>query len=351
VSVNRFVNQMKMSVLTGAPEIAIWCYPEICHPDRAGHIDALAEVLPELRSLSPLSHGFNGVPTIEQLGMCKASSPESSIFDHLGTIGVTVAQRNSISESDRGCLITEHSDLSGLRQWVHDGGKAIVTSGGVRRMVEAGLADLTGLDTDKPFVEDLAFVTVIEMEDGQQHRNYRGHESLSLPFGPVVNPLDAVVTVWGLHKDRRIPLVMRRSYGKGEVVTLCITDVPHCMTRVMSESLRKLLRDLVGEITGVVLAPAKEYVLPRVALFPFEGTIAMLNLEDCPISLALRVNPEIAGASLDGIEMDTDGWQEKPVSMGPGEIVSVPLKQKKRAPQEGKYVSQPKDLVAVEGAV
>jgi len=181
-SVRRFVDQMKMSVLSGAPEIVIWCYPEIDLPDRVRHMKTLTRTLPELRSLGQSCHGFRGVPTVQQFGACKASSPEASIFDHLGTIGVSVAQQKSVSQADCGQLITEHSDVSGLRQWVEAGGRAIVISGGVRRLIEAGLADLAGLDPAKPVAEELAFITFVELEDGQLHSNCRGHEHPSLHY-------------------------------------------------------------------------------------------------------------------------------------------------------------------------
>ena len=240
----RFVRQLKMSVLSSAPEVVIWGYPEIARPGRSGHIDRTVESLEQLRELSLHCHGVHGLATTRQWAACPADSPEAYLFNHLGTIGVPIVQRAELLARDRAQLITSHSEVDGLRQWIETGGRALVTSGGIRRLVAAGMADVMGLETKTPIAEELAFATFVEAEDGSLHANCRGHEMPSLPFGPVVNPQEARVVAWGRQAKRRIPLAMRHEYGKGEVLTLCLTDAPHCLTRVYAEKLRQLLRDL-----------------------------------------------------------------------------------------------------------
>lgn len=334
ISVERYINQLKMSVLSGAKEIILWCYPEIIKNGREAHLEKFVEALPRLKKLSEKIAGHIGIATQRRCSIKALHSPEGYLLDHLGTMGIPI---KPVSKEEQGWtkiqMVTIHSADLDYREFLQRGGRIVITSEAAQRMVSQGKTEILGLSPRNPICVGTVMVDQFVACDGRNFTTGTGHEiNLLVPVGPIFCPDTAEPILMVKDKDQTYPVILRNKYSRGEVLIYCLTKFPLYLHTFYPEITRQILRDYLGEVIGVKVSCAdKLETLPPVGLFPMENTIVLVNYNPYPIKLSLWVKPELLKKKIDfdrsGKEtaFPKEGWFQEEILLQSEEIKDFPI--------------------------
>ena len=335
IGVERYVNQFKMSVLSGAREVVLFCFPEVIQDGREAHLKGLVRILHQMKELSKIVKGHIGLPVRRRQSVQALHSPEGYLFDHLGTMGIPI-KPVSEEESKNIELVTIHSADLDYRGFLQRGGKLIVTSDAAQRMVSQGKSDILGVSVGKPVCQETVMVNQFITGDGRIFSTGAGHErDLLVPVGPVFCPdtAEPVLTAMG-KKDEIYPVILRNKYLKGEILIYCLTKFPLYLHTFYPEVTRQILRDYLAEVIGVKVSSASKLgTLPPVGVFPMEKMLALVNYNSYPINLFLWINPHILGGKIDtGLPVikevisNQGGWLQWEIFLQSEEMKVFPFK-------------------------
>jgi len=334
IGVERYINQLKMSVLSGAQEIILWCYPEIIKVGREIHLEKFGEALPRLKKLSGKITGHIGIATQRRCSVKALHSPEGYLFDHLGTMGIPIKPMAK-EEHDQAKMqiVTIHSADLDYREFLQRGGRIVVTSEAAQRMVNQGKAEILGLSPNNPICRETVMVNQFTAGDGRNFTPGTGHEiNLLVPVGPIFCPDTAEPILLAKDKDQTYPVILKNKYSRGEVLIYCLTKFPLYLPTFYPEITRQILRDYIGEVIGVKVSCASKLgTLPPVGLFPLERTIVLVNYNPHPMELSLWVKPELLGGKIDinlsGKEtpFSKGGWLQKEILLQSEEVKDFPI--------------------------
>jgi hypothetical protein len=292
-----FVEQARLSVLAGAPEITLFCMSNLMDHQRGEHVKRIMEEIPDLKRLAKLISKANplGVPTPKPRNPKVVFSPETFIYDVFGMVGVPIepVNRENIKKHSS-LLITAHGAIKPLFETLlGDNRTLILTSEGVRLLIQQmDKESLVRLGfAESPFNEKVwvpnivAFIYKDEMYTVD-------HRSLSkAPAGPLLNFVKGQVFMHVLADGEKMPLAFLNEMENCKVYVLPFTAFPPYLKYHYPEVVRQLLRDIVGQIVGVKIEGPAD-----VAIFPYNnGIIAIENFHNSAVHVKVTVDPAKIG--------------------------------------------------------
>jgi len=295
-----FVEQARLSVLAGAPEITLFCMSNLMDSQRGEHVKRIRDEIPLLKKLAKLIEGAQpmGIPTPKPRNPRALFSPETYIYDTLGMIGVPIepiiieAAKNHSS-----ALITAHGVVKPLiEELLGEGRTLILTSEGARLLVQQidkERLGLTGISAESPQTQRFWVPNVAAfVHNGNIHAiNHRGLSKV--PVGPLFNLVHGQIILYVLVNGEKMPLAFVRETDNSEVYVLPLTAFPPYLKYYYPSVVRQILRDTVGQIVGVKIEGP-----PDVSVFTYKnGIIALENFNNTAVRVRVTVDPSKMGIS------------------------------------------------------
>jgi len=322
-----YVDQARMSVLNGSPELTLFNYDLLSRDSACAQ--ALRPRLAELRQIAEATRGAGhlGLAVAKPQGLQSHGTPDLYIYDTLGNLGLPLKPVALADAASEPALLVTAGELTSdnaafYREKLRAGATLILTGQAVQT-VASGLwgdegAELLGLDPAAPISAELMTATAfVAPADTAAFGRLTFRRWGAAPVGPIVNLKAAEPLLYGFHEGRYLPIAFERRIGAGRIVGLCFTQCPgylHDWSNWPGPG--ALLRQLVGKVLGIELtAPAS-----RIPLFVYDnGRVCMVNLNESPIRVQLAVEPEqLFGRRAEGVrdvlereQIDSevkDGW-------------------------------------------
>lgn len=299
-----YSNQMQMSILAGAKEIILFSFPEIIFFDGGIHVKKLETLLSILRK----DHNNSGEP--KGLALRRMHKPvglrneEAFLAPFLGSSAIPLIYLDETEKNKSNLeLVTIYSAEIDYEKFLKKGGTIIVTSEAAKRMIKNKKTDMLGLSAQNPIAAEIKNVESFLTPDDKEHKPCMGWDlNFPVPVGPILNPQNAKVLVYGKSGPEKFPIVMKNNYGNGTVYCYCLTDFPPYLSTYYPEIARQILRDWTGDAIGIKLShsPKSSFwkTLTNVGLLPFENKITIINYHHCPIRLDLLFNQKIYGKKI-----------------------------------------------------
>lgn len=295
-----FIEQARMSVLAGAPEITLFCLSNLMDYQRGVHVKRTQEEIPALKKIAKLIEGTQplGIPTPKPRNPRAAYSPETYLYDILGMIGVPIEPVNpKTAKEHSSALITAHGALKPLVEGLLGENRTLIlTSEGARLLVqqldEKNLG-LLGVSAENPINEKtwVPNAAAFVRNGGIHVINHRS--SSKVPVGPMFNISQGRPILHVLAEGEKIPLAFVKETGDLKVYTLPLTAFPPYLKYYYPEVVRQLLRDIVGQIVGVKIEAPSD-----VAVFPYKnGIFALENFNNTAVKVKVTVDPSKMGIS------------------------------------------------------
>jgi len=332
IGVNRFIDQLVMSLLALAKEVVLFSAITLASPTRAIHMDHLkkeyascSRVVSEVENETP-----QGIPAIPVGDPSSFLSPESYIFDLLGNIAVPLRPISPYHlERERALLVTGHVlNFLNLPEYVKAGRTVILTSEAVKRIVEGAYGtegfELLGIRSDESASLRMKLATGFKLRNKVLLVDHRSNGAV--PLGPALNLKDGEIILLAYTEDGSShPAIFHREYGRGHVYVVLTTVAPKEFKLSYPESVRDVLRTIVGEIIGIYLTASRSLEEPYryrtdlidVSLHPYSNfKIVIRNMNECPVRAWLHVKkrgsktPSIEGVFRVKVEAqeETESW-------------------------------------------
>jgi thiol-disulfide isomerase/thioredoxin len=295
-----FVEQARMSVLAGAPEITLFCMSNLMDYQRGIHIKRIREEIPALKRLAKLIDGAQpiGIPTPKMRNPRATFSPETYLCDTLGMIGLPIEPVNAKKAKEHpSALITAHGALKSLAEdLLGEGRTLILTSEGARLLVqqiEKEKLGLLGISAENSFKERawVPNAAAFVRNGGIHGINHRSPSEV--PVGPLFKTAQGKPILYVLADGEKMPLAFMKETEDSKVYVLPLTDFPPYLKYYYPSMVRQLFRDIVGEIVGVKIEGPSD-----VAVFPYQnGIIALENFNNTAVEVKVTLDPSKMGIS------------------------------------------------------
>ena len=326
----QYLEQLRSAVLAGPEELILFSFTELQFTHFGGLVNLLEQHLPTLKAL-PSQIGRPRTITQRRTDeFADIHSTEVYLNQHLFSHGVTMDYRPLAESSEDPVEVVgvySHGvDLSALL----DAGKTVlVTSEGIRHLVEAGHAELLGLAGKEPLLRDVDMVDYFEEPDGRMvQMSYTNHMRVMAPLGPVCAAGDADVRLWAVRRGARWPALFERKHGHGRVISTCLTLLPEYLHTAYPPLARAVWREVAAEQLGFKLVK-HDGRLPPIALIVAERGVVLWNLEPYHVRTRLQYHADIDSGELGfdrrfKIETVDEGWFEARTVLAPDELLVVP---------------------------
>ncbi len=198
------------------------------------------------------------------------SQGEDHLEDFLGMLGIPLIPTPDFPESSKSVFLTvqalrdEHV-VEKLERFVAAGGRAIATSGFIIGAQGRGIEQLTSLR-----YRGRRFATDEFQEDGMMAPGYvYSRAKLTFPLLEHRNN-----TTWALAKavvgEENYPIVMRDTYGKGQLVTIAVPDEYGLLHSLPPEILKGIRSQFALDVPYYIDGPA------QVSLFAYDNDVFSL---------------------------------------------------------------------------
>lgn len=234
---------------------------------------------------------------------------EDHLENFLGMMGVPMEPTPDFPENSKSVFLTvqalrDPDIMEKLTRFVADGGRAIVTSGFMIGAQGKGIEEMTSIR-----YRGRRFTTDEFIEDGMMApTSLFSRQKLSFPVLEHRNN-----TTWALCKgvagEENYPLVLRDSYGKGQLYTIAVPDMYGYLYELPKEIL-KVIRSLFAvDVSAYLDAPS------QVSLFAYEKDIFAVYPYVNSLSRG-RVSLIVKGVA-DGLVDLKTGMTIKPTAVNP----------------------------------
>jgi hypothetical protein len=321
----KYLEQLRAALLACPKELILFSMTEFEFARNGGTVKLLERELPKLRSLSDQLGEVKTISHRRTPAFADIHSPEMYLVQHLFSMGVSSDYRPIDAKSGAKVEVigayAQGVDVEGL---LKAGKTVVVTSEGVRILVEDGKAAVLGLDAKQPLLDEVAMVRYFEDGEGKMvQMSYGNHMRVFAPVGPVCKVADAEVKLWAVTKDQRFPVLFEKKHGAGRLIVTCFTLLPAHQGTYYPEVARQLWRDVAGEELGVKLK--KDGQLSPASLVVGDRGVSLWNLEQCQVRLVLSYHPKIYGGKLEldarwYAHKEEGGWIEAETIMYPDEM-------------------------------
>jgi hypothetical protein len=292
-----FVEQARLSVLAGTPEITLFCMSNLMDHQRGEHVKRIMEEIPNLKRLAKLISKANplGVPTPKPRNPKVVFSPETFIYDVFGMVGVPIepVNRENIKKHSS-LLITAHGAIKPLFETLlGDNRTLILTSEGVRLLIQQmDKESLVRLGfAENPFNEKVWVPNTVAFIYKDEMYTVDHRSPSKAPVGPLLNFVKGQVFIHVLADGEKMPLAFLNEMENYKVYVLPFTAFPPYLKYHYPEVVRQLLRDIVGQIVGVKIEGPAD-----VAIFPYNnGIIAIENFHNTTVHVKVTVDPAKIG--------------------------------------------------------
>ena len=289
-----FIDQLWMSILTGAKEVVLFSFPGLLSPSRREHRELLLRELPEMKAI------HREIKNQEPKGICmrKPRAPqalycsENYIHDLMGMVGIPIKPVNEKSHADESIeFVSLHSADLNHTDSLEKGKTLVFSSEAITRLVSRGKVDMLGLSRERPIEKDVVMCHAFKSKDGElldtvdYGRLKRGFHQV--PAGPVLRPGNGETIVSAMDAEgSEYSLILVNRYSNGTVWLYPLTKFPHYLPpgeSCYAEFLRQLLRDVIGEAIGVKLRG----LISKIGLFPCGEKVVLRNFNRFPVHFSL----------------------------------------------------------------
>ncbi|MGH9468783.1 MAG: hypothetical protein ACRD1N_00400 [Terriglobia bacterium] len=261
-----YLDQAYVTVLAGAPEIMLFYYGGLSSPEYQPQAAALAAHREELDALAKLAGNWRGIPAYKPNGSDPGSEPY--IFDEIGMLGIPLLPVARFPAGARAAIFAESAlgdarFVPELARFLEAGGTAFATG---------GLAHRVNADPRLP-----------------------SHESVQLAGGALLKTVSEGAGRLIIFSD--------------ELARLTFVDSANRVAQLTPET-RKALENLRNAVSPFTVT--SQDAPPRVAIFPMQGRVAVMNFTELPVACHLEGQPD-AGHRLEkvfatsGAELARDG--------------------------------------------
>lgn len=264
-----YLEQAYLTAFSRPRELMLFCFQAL---ENAINVPALGFMLDQLDALLDAMGQVVGIPCY----LPNASQGEDNVQDFLGMNGFPIVTTPFFPEEAPTLLLTASSAcdedvVDKLEAYVARGGKAIVTSGFVQSTLGRGLARLTSLRDRgrKITARDFACERL-----GAGERLYgwaypHGARDIAYPVLEFRNNATWGALCKALRDEESYTLLARDTYGRGELITLCVpecfSDIKYLPEAVLSRMRREFA------LNGIYLEGG-----PQVSLFCYDNDSLIL---------------------------------------------------------------------------
>ena len=331
MSMDRYAEQLHLTMLSKTPEIILWNYMQLCDVKITPNMRApwqsdggnsfrydemVAPYTRNGKSVTPTTMARFADQTLHQtdrmvgqlgrpIGLVSYkpyhSSGEDFLQNYLGMIGLPMDMHPQWKDGQQQILLTQQAAkdpqlIAKIKQQLKSGGDVIVTTG-LLKVIKDQLADVVELYCGdlKAIVDDFGW-------DGKATREFiipqvKYFTNDAWEVISAGRPLQGGVSGY--------PILLRNTYSKGTIFVLTIPDDFGNLYDYPAGALNVIRRNMSKDVGAYIEGPSK------VALFPYDNrTMVVENFNDTPVSLLVVVNAKVS-ALTDLL----NGTQLKPVQV------------------------------------
>jgi hypothetical protein len=159
MSERNYLQQLRAGVLAGPEELIFWSLTELLRSHNGRMVALLERELPKLRDLSQRLGRVKTLAHRRTADFVDIHSPEMYLTQHLFSVGVACDYRPVEAKTDAKVeVVGTYAQGVDLEELLKAGKTVVVTSEGVRILVEDGKAAWLGLAGEQPLAEQVAMV-------------------------------------------------------------------------------------------------------------------------------------------------------------------------------------------------
>jgi hypothetical protein len=338
-----YLEQLKECVLGQTPEICLFSLREQIDPKCQSLNTAFISQLPTIIKV------HNSISNSSPLGLSvikPVASPhvtfhhETYILDILGSIGIPINIEPDWQEIGTNVLVTAHSAHQLRAAQLLDKENVIFTSGAITLFAKEKNMEvlrIAGLDETSAIMKEAVMASALSFGEGTFPRPVNLHtRSGAIPLGPALQVKNAQILMSAHNEDGDYPIVTKRTSEGLNVYCVGLTWAPWYLKYGYPESLRELLRDIVGTMTGIKLNSRGEG-MRNISLHVFSsGAIFINSLDDSAMLLdvCLMEGKMISTSNMSFVDIVSgkgykafaeNGWIRIPVEMYSGQILGFQM--------------------------
>lgn len=238
---------------------------------------------------------------------CNAQG-EDHVEDYLGMAGIPFEGVAEFPKDGKAVFLTvqavkDPDILCKLEKFVAEGGKAVVTSGFMKEMLGKGIEQMTSIR-----YRDRIFTATEYMSEP----NVGWGNNLSHGIKPVTFPVmeHRNNTTWclakGFGEDESYGILLRDTYGKGQMLTLVVPDAISDIKNIPQTVLNKIRYEL--SVSDVYLdAPS------QISLFTYDNDVFCTYAYACDGCAAQRIQIRVKGIATELYNVLNEKWAFKPL--------------------------------------
>jgi len=214
-----YLEQAYLTVFAKAREVMVFCWPLVYDHY---FVPTLGFQLRKLDALMPRTGACVGLAEYHPAN----AQGEDHLADYLGLLGVPFEPTPFFPETAPAVFFTAAAACDGeavakLERYVRAGGKAIVTSGFVRLTLDRGLDRLTSIRYRDRTIAASTFQ--YHSDDSWEEYKVAGSASIAFPLMEHRNNA-SWMTCKGMTDEKNFPILIRDTYGRGQIITLVVPD-------------------------------------------------------------------------------------------------------------------------------
>lgn len=241
-----YLEQAYLTIFAKARELTIFCWPLVYDHYFVPTLGFQMKKLDALMSYTGACAGLCEYHPVNAQG-------EDHLADYLGLLGVPFNPTPVFPEAEKTIFLTAAAledtlIFEKLERYVREGGHAIVTSGFVKGLLRT--ADDVG-------IEGIKALTSLRYRDRHitaTHYQYHARDSWEEYKVPAIAPVSfplmehrnncSWMTLKGQTDEKNFPILIRDTYGLGQMVTLVVPDNFSCLKDLPREVLTEIRREL-----------------------------------------------------------------------------------------------------------
>ncbi|MBL4702097.1 MAG: hypothetical protein JKX85_12655 [Phycisphaeraceae bacterium] len=330
----RYLEQFRLSALTGCQEIVFCSYPILCDARYQEMEQAVRQNRPVAIQVNEKAQQLVGVPTRRFAAKRAMFMPDGYLCDTLGNYGVPILPIPKDQTPQAGELITQWSasHLSPKDFETDNIARDLIfTADAALTWVERGFSAWLGLDEALPINRGIIETQEFELPGSDKTIPTCDHAWSLAPMtvSPIFQPGNASVVLTAIEpQGQKHPVALEYQNGVNRIRILGLTRYRSMYRNGYPEQVRQLLRDWVGDIVGIKLfANNRQAALQKVILAPYKEQIVLINLNPHPVRFELWLDANKFPSKPQGLFEQTkcDRWQVYPLVLETYEMRQILL--------------------------